>query len=140
MNEDSGYEYSGLKRILVVDDDRFVLDALRLMLERLGYQVSLASDGIEALNVYFQQHPDIVLTDLQMPRKDGLELIYELKSSAPHAVILAMSGTYAGSVNFCSMAVALGAREVLVKPFSLDRLLAAIQDAEALCARKAANS
>jgi CheY-like chemotaxis protein len=77
MSADGG---KGLKTVLVVDDDAEMRFMLRLLLERGGYQVNEAGDGIAALHSIKASMPDLVLTDLRMPMMDGAELILRLRS------------------------------------------------------------
>jgi len=79
-------------RILVVDDDASIRSLLRGMLERQGYEVVEAEDGCEGLQCYWTALPDLVITDLQMPGMDGLELIMEVRRACPTAKIIAISG------------------------------------------------
>jgi CheY-like chemotaxis protein len=79
-------------RILIVDDDPSVLRTLQRLLSRAGYQVSEARDGNEAVRLWRDQGADLVITDLHMPKKDGIQTIIELMSHTPGIRIIAMSG------------------------------------------------
>lgn len=79
-------------RILIVDDDPSILRTLERLLTRAGYQVLQARNGSEAIRVWRTQGADLVITDLHMPEKDGLETIIELLSHTPSTRIIAMSG------------------------------------------------
>jgi CheY-like chemotaxis protein len=118
--------------ILLVDDDDQFRVMLQAMLERLGHTVVTARSGKEALACNAERPSDLVITDLIMPDKDGLEVIRELHESAPNVPIIAMSG--GGRMNpamYLKIATQMGAREVLAKPFTLSQLSTAIESATA---------
>ena len=81
-----------MPKILLVDDDDSFRKMLRLTLTKMGYDVVEARDGKEALVLHHQLSPDLVLTDLIMPEKEGLETIEELRRVYPGIKIIAMSG------------------------------------------------
>jgi CheY-like chemotaxis protein len=106
--------------ILVVDDDDSVQTILKRILEEEGHVVRFASNGKEALRSYQKQVPDLIMTDLVMPEKEGLETIMELRRKMQSKVkIIAMSG----DANFLVPARMLGADAVMVKPFQVDDIL-----------------
>lgn len=111
-------------RILLTDDDERFREATLDILQHAGYEVAVARDGYEMLSAYRDQPPDLVLCDVFMPGKDGLELIGELLKSFPQARIIAMSGGgHHGVLNVLQMARHLGARDILAKPFGSTKLL-----------------
>ncbi len=113
-----------MARILVVDDDDQIRNAFRLTLERAGYEVEEAQDGKAAMKRFAEWHADLVITDIVMPEKDGLEVMMELRHTAPNVKILAISG--GGRINpfsYLAMAKHLGADAVLVKPVDKETLL-----------------
>lgn len=115
-------------RILLVDDDMVVLRSLAVVLENRGFEVCTADNGQGALRAFVAQPPDIVLTDIIMPEKEGIETIIEMRRLCPEARIVAMSG--GGRVNtpdLLRMAKMLGADFVLAKPFGWDELSHAIR-------------
>jgi len=79
-------------RILIVDDDLQIRRALRFLLEREGYEVLEAGDGKQGMNLYGQDPTDLVITDLVMPEKGGIELIQEMLNDFPEAKIIAITG------------------------------------------------
>jgi len=118
-----------MARILVVDDDHVLRGALRLVLEAAGYDVIEAADGDAALRVYGDQGADLVLLDLFMPERDGLEVIRALRGASLQPKIVAMSGGgWTGPHDMLRAAAALGAARTLPKPFEPPELLAAIRD------------
>jgi CheY-like chemotaxis protein len=115
------------KRILVIDDDDQVRMLVRNMLERAGYEVASASDGDVGMQLMRQQPFDLVITDLYMPNKEGLETIVELKREFPHAQIIAISGgNPSAGMDYLEVAAKLGARKVLAKPIERETLLASV--------------
>jgi CheY-like chemotaxis protein len=116
--------------ILLVDDDDLFRTMLAKKLAKFGYETLELRSGKDALTKYEQGHIDLLLTDLVMPEKEGLETIMELKSKYPQAVVVAMSGGGRGSAeNYLELAKALGANHVLTKPFSDEDLKKTIQEA-----------
>jgi two-component system chemotaxis response regulator CheY len=113
-----------MARILVVDDEPLVRDTLRLFLESVGHEVIEAADGDRALALYPAEQPDLVISDLVMPVRSGLETIEELRRMNPAVRILAISGgARDGSVDHLDAARRRGAAAVLAKPFGRATLL-----------------
>lgn len=81
-----------MANILIVDDDKQIRSMLKQMLEREGHQVNTACDGVQALSAMLQKIPDLVITDLIMPEKEGLELIRELRRYYPDLKIVVITG------------------------------------------------
>ena len=115
--------------ILIIDDEPQIRSMLKLMLERDGYEVAEAPDGIEGIRVYRQKPADLIITDLIMPNKDGIGMIIDLKKEFPNVKIIAMSG---GGLNkpegYLKGAKKLGAACTLTKPIDRDEMLRAIKD------------
>lgn len=115
-------------RILVVDDDAKVRGVVRAMLEREEHEVIEAEDGKAGIRRYSAGGVDLVLCDLFMPGRDGLEVIIELRRGFPGVKVIAMSGGgFGGALDLLPTAKGLGASEVLYKPFSRALLIAAIE-------------
>lgn len=112
--------------VLIVDDQDMVRQTLRLALETEGLDVREAGDGAEALQLYRTAPADVVVTDIVMPNKEGIETIFELRRSAPQVKIIAMSGQ--GTVDFLDMARKLGADHVLRKPFEMRVFVALVRN------------
>ena len=119
-----------MKRILLIDDDSLLLEVMRQTLSQAGYEVSTAADGKEASALYASRKPDIVITDVYMPNKDGLEALMELRENFPHIKLIAMSGGVA-KTNLLEVARVLGASCTLVKPFQPEELLQAVSQVAA---------
>jgi CheY-like chemotaxis protein len=117
-------------RILLVDDDDMSRGAIHKMLERAGYAVESTRDGGEVIRMYAEQAADLVITDLIMPDKDGLEIIQDLRKLNPKVRILAISGGGRVDANeYLAVARKFGAVEVLSKPFTKDELRKAVNAA-----------
>jgi CheY-like chemotaxis protein len=111
--------------ILVVDDDSVIRDVTRALLEKAGYVVHTAGDGEAAMTSLTSLPVDVVLIDIMMPRKEGLETIIELKQRHPKIVVFAMSASGANrGHDFLQTAAKFGADGTLRKPFSAAQLLA----------------
>jgi len=118
-----------MKRILVIDDDEALRGAVRAALESAGYDVLEAADGEAGLQRYRERGADLVLVDIFMPGRDGLEVIVELRTTAPQTKILAMSGGGGtGNVGMLHAALALGASGALSKPFEPGELLTSVRE------------
>jgi CheY-like chemotaxis protein len=116
-----------MKSILLVDDDEQFRTMLTEVLERAGYQVFAVADGNEAVKQYQHHQTDLVITDIIMPEKEGLEMITELRHLHPDAKIVAISGGGRGNAqDYLKMAAAFGADRVLAKPFSNREVLETI--------------
>lgn len=118
------------KRILIVDDDPGIRRALHALLTRSGYQVTQASDGFEALRLWREHGGDLVITDLHMPEKNGIEMIVELLTHTPGMRIIAMSGGgQTKRLDLLGNATMLGAVFTLEKPFTLPEILSLVKRA-----------
>jgi DNA-binding response OmpR family regulator len=116
-----------MKRILLIDDEEGLRAMLRLSLEKMGYAVMEARDGAEAVALFKAGPFDLVLTDLMMPEKEGLETIRELRKGHPDLKIIAMSGGgRVGASDNLKMAKIFGATTVFSKPFSFQDLQKAV--------------
>jgi two-component system, OmpR family, KDP operon response regulator KdpE len=111
-------------RILVVDDERQILRVLRTSLQSHGYEILTAGDGLEALKLFEQSQPDLVITDLSMPNLDGLELTKAIRRLADTPIIvLSVRDQDAAKV----AALDGGADDYVTKPFSTPELLARVR-------------
>ena len=109
--------------ILVVDDDEMVRDAIASALKRSGYSVLEAADGREAADRFKLDPVDLVITDILMPERDGLETIQSLSRGTDSVPIIAMTGLSCRSSLYLEMARTFGAVRVLEKPFELSELI-----------------
>jgi CheY-like chemotaxis protein len=111
------------KRVLVVDDERDIADAVSALLIRAGYDVLLAHDGMEAVDTALMERPDLILMDFQMPRMDGVEAAVRIRKSQDRRECRILLAT-ASLVDLSRVAEADG---FLMKPYSKDILLSFIQ-------------
>ena len=118
-----------MRRILIIDDDHHILLMIKKMLERAGFEVDLASNGNEGLELFKRMPIDLVITDIIMPEKEGLETIREMKRLRSDLKIIAMSGGgKVSSDNYLNTAKIFGASKILTKPFSQKQMVSAVQD------------
>ena len=122
-----------MARILIIEDEPQMRHMVEQLLTRAGHEVLSASDGRSGMDLYHEQLPDLVITDILMPEVDGLEIIRSLKREFPHLKIIAMSGGgETGKLQYLPEAREFGADIALSKPFDpalltaeVERLLAA---------------
>lgn len=114
-------------KILIIEDDHELLNALRRTLEIHGYEVLMASDGRKGLEQMAVYTPDVVLTDIFMPGMEGLETIRILATNYPDVPVVVMTGSL--DPLFIELSIRFGALHGLNKPFSRDELLMAIEKA-----------
>lgn len=115
-------------RILVIDDEPQVRAMLRQMLEREGYEVLEAEEGGAGMKLYQTQSPDLVITDILMPGKEGIETILAMRKAHPDVKIIAISGgRRMGKLDILPIAQTFGAVYTLAKPFEREELLEAVQ-------------
>lgn len=112
--------------ILIADDDPIVRDTYRLVLQANGYAVLTAGDGQEALSLAEQNTVDVVLLDVLMPNKEGLETLIELRRRAPRQVVYVMSGGARRRKELLALATKFGANGVIDKPIAPQSLIALI--------------
>ena len=118
-----------MQRILIIDDDEQVRDLLSEILGRAGYEVLAASNGAEGLRLYRAQPADLVITDLIMPEKEGMETILALRKDFPKVRIIAVSGGgRSGAISYLPIAKSLGAARTVAKPFSKQEILDAVRE------------
>jgi DNA-binding response OmpR family regulator len=114
--------------ILLVEDDAGLRRVLQIGLSRAGYDVLEARDGREAIRLWQAHGADLVVTDLYMPDKDGLEVIRQLRAQSPSTPIIAITDPRPrGRLDLSEGAELLGGIRTLAKPFSLDDMLAAVE-------------
>jgi DNA-binding NtrC family response regulator len=104
------------KLILIAEDDSKVGESIRLLLKKRGYEIRLASNGKEALSLFRQETVDLVITDLVMPKMDGIELLEAVKGLRPEAEVVVISAQ--GTIEKAVQAMKLGAFEFIEKPIN----------------------
>ena len=118
-----------MARILVIDDDDELRSLLRVALEMAGHQVQEAADGGQGIKALSQHPADLILCDIIMPDKEGLETIRELRRRFPEVKIVAMSGgALGGKLDFLPVAKKFGATRILKKPFDVRTLSLVIEE------------
>jgi DNA-binding response OmpR family regulator len=118
-----------MPRILIVEDDDELAGFLSEKLQERGYEIVTAPDGVQALKTLETQSFDLVLTDIVLPEKEGVQTIREIKQINPNLPIVAMSGGGIGSSNlYLDLARFAGASRTIPKPFTIGELLAVIED------------
>jgi DNA-binding NtrC family response regulator len=118
------------ERIMIVDDDAGIRRALQLLLSKAGYRVTQARNGLEALRLWRDHGGDLVITDLHMPEKNGIETILELLTHTPGIRIIAMSGGgQTKRLDLLGNATMLGAVLTIEKPFTLTEMLTLVRQA-----------
>jgi DNA-binding response OmpR family regulator len=124
--------------ILVVDDEVEVAEAIRRVLERSGFDVTVASGVTDGLRAAQAKQPDVVVTDMIMPKTNGIELIKSFREQHPRVRIIAISGGGSFGLHaykpeaikthaYLAAAREAGAQEILTKPFDMNDLLAAVR-------------
>ena len=111
-------------KILVIDDDSNICEALKLYLENEGYEIKCASDGAEGINFFKMYEPDLVLLDIMLPRKDGWQVCREIREISSKPIIML---TAKGEVFDKVLGLELGADDFIVKPFNTKELSARIK-------------
>ncbi len=119
-----------MARILIIDDDETLRTMVRRMLESAGYQdIEEAADGNIGLKLIQNNTFDLIITDIIMPNKEGIELIMELDQKRPRIKIIAMSGGgKIGAESYLEMAKHLGANRTIAKPFNQSDLLSVVKE------------
>ena len=122
-------------RILVVDDEPQITRVLRASLASSGYEVVLARDGVEAFDSYRESAPDLVITDLSMPRMDGIELTRAIRQMGDTPIIV-LSVREQETMKVAALDE--GADDYITKPFSMQELLARVRAQLRRCRKAAA--
>jgi two-component system response regulator (stage 0 sporulation protein F) len=112
--------------ILIVDDDAPIRAVLRDILEEEGHQIREAADGQIGLTLYREAPADLVITDILMPERDGMEVTLALTQEFLDARVIVMTGA-TGHRNFLNVAKLFGARRVIQKPFTVEELRRAVR-------------
>ena len=119
--------------ILIVDDEPGIRELLSMILEAAGHSVIAAEDGIEAPKVMASREINVVITDLLMPERDGLEFITEIRAKYPKVKIIAMAGGgHIARDSYLRIARNFGAHIILEKPFTQANVLGAIEKVQKL--------
>ena len=118
-----------MARVLVIDDEQLARFTIREILETAGHEVVEARNGNQGLGFQREAACDIVVTDIIMPEKEGVETIIELRKDFPELPIIAISGGgRTRNLDFLKIAEQYGANKILAKPFSEEELLEAVEN------------
>jgi CheY-like chemotaxis protein len=116
-----------MAKILVLDDEPSILLMIKKMLEKEGHEVDIALNGKEGMKLFENNKPDLLITDIIMPEKEGLETIHELRMKFPDLKIIAISGGgRIGPDGYLPGAILLGANRVFQKPLDQKEFLQAV--------------
>ncbi|NQT63303.1 MAG: response regulator [Candidatus Marinimicrobia bacterium] len=115
--------------VLVMDDDESILDLLIFTLEDEGCEVFSAKNGIEGMALFKQQSIDLVVTDIIMPGREGIEIVREIKQFHPETKLIAMSGFDGiGQNDYLEYASVFGADQTFRKPFDIHEFMASVRE------------
>ncbi|MEO7331360.1 MAG: sigma-54 dependent transcriptional regulator, partial [Minicystis sp.] len=117
-----------MRRVLVVDDEENLRLVVRTFLKRDGYEVEVAASGEEALGLVETFGPDVILTDVRMPKMGGMDLLATLKAKGIEATVIVMSAY--GNVDLALEAIKAGAYDYIQKPFKAEEVLLTLRKAE----------
>ncbi len=117
-----------MTRIIVIDDEERICILFKMALERAGYEVDVAANGVEGINLQHKNPAQLIITDLVMPEKEGIETIIDLRRDFPKVKIIAVSG--GGRItpdSYLNTAGILGADRTFKKPVNLEELIKAVR-------------
>lgn len=115
-----------MSRILIIEDDKAIVDVLKMILEQEGYEIDFAFNGPSGIEKFKKNEPEAVLLDIKMPRMDGIEVLQEIKKINSRPVVIMISGH--GNIETAVQTTKLGAYDFISKPFDVDRLKLTIQN------------
>ena len=115
--------------VLLIEDDKDYRELLKIALEKADYSVTEASDGLKGCRMFQKGFHQLVITDIFMPEKEGIETILEIKELAPEAKIIAISGGgQTGAIDMLTFAEDLGADAIMTKPIDLKNLISKVAE------------
>jgi two-component system chemotaxis response regulator CheY len=114
-----------MSKVMVTDDSLFIRNKLAKLLASHGYETVLAGDGVEAVRTYCEVRPDVVIMDITMPRKNGLEALAEILRLDPRALVIILTALDQKSV--AATAIMTGAKDFLTKPVHPSRLIMTLE-------------
>lgn len=115
-----------MAQILIIEDESNIRQLVKEIVESIGHEATIAANGQEGIEAYRKDPVDLVITDIVMPEKDGVETIRELKHHHPNVKVIAITG-YRGQYNRLPAAEYVGAQKTLVKPFAKSDLVDAVK-------------
>lgn len=118
-----------MTKVLIIEDDEVIRNMIRELLLKAGYRVSVAENGVEGVKLFKQGTFELIITDIIMPEKEGIETIMEIKRHSPDVKIIAVSGGGRLQANdYLDMAEKLGANRVFSKPFQINDFIKAVKE------------
>lgn len=117
-----------MKKILIVEDNALLRDNIGEILEIEGYQVVYAANGQEGVDVATEEKPDLIISDVNMPKKDGFQMLEELRANQETSITPFIFLTVKNSMNDLRQGMNLGADDYIAKPFEMDELISAVQN------------
>ncbi|MBU0681011.1 MAG: response regulator [Proteobacteria bacterium] len=118
-----------MKKILIIDDEPLVRNVLKTMLEKAGYEVKEASNGDDGIHLFHTFSPQLIITDIVMPVKNGIEVIMEIRETNPTVKFIAISGGgYVPADKYLTLAKALDVSICMLKPLDFQELIAAVKN------------
>lgn len=114
--------------ILLVEDSKMIVATITLLLEKVGHQIVTAYNGNEGVKAAQSDNFDLLLTDIVMPEKDGIQTIIEVRRDKPDLRIIAMSGGSLAGMEQLDHAMKIGANAIMPKPFTADQLFAVVSE------------
>ena len=116
-------------KILIAEDDQFILKAMTIKLTKEGYEVKIATDGVQLMDILKSYIPDLIILDLLMPKKDGFEVLKEVKADSKLKNIPILIASNLGQENDIQQVLDLGATDYLIKSeFTLESLVQKIKN------------
>jgi DNA-binding NtrC family response regulator len=115
-----------MPKILIIEDDKAIVDVLKMILEHDGFIIEKAYNGPDGIQKFKESNPDIVLLDIRMPKMDGIEVLQELRKIDTQSIIIMISGH--GNIETAVQTTKLGAYDFISKPFDVERLKLTIQN------------
>ncbi len=115
-----------MNTVLIIEDDKAIVDVLKMILEHDGFRIEKAFNGPAGIEKFKEVNPDIVLLDIRMPKMDGIEVLQELRKLDTSSIIIMISGH--GNIETAVQTTKLGAYDFISKPFDVDRLKLTIQN------------
>ena len=110
-----------MTKVLLADDERSLCEAVRMILEDAGYEVCVAHDGREAVDVFWREQPDLAILDVMMPKLDGFEVVERIRGMRKDVPVLILSAK--GDIVDKKRGFAVGADDYVVKPFDDDEIV-----------------
>lgn len=119
-----------MAKVLVIDDDELMRITLRTLLEEEGHTVLEASDGREGVDVFNNNGADLIITDVMMPKRSGIDVLEKLRAASPNLKIIVISGASRfDNADMLRMASILGAERTFHKPINKVEMVSAVREA-----------